>query len=396
MIKKKRKIIVAISGGVDSSVTAMILKKAGYEVMGVFMRLGVENKNAEDAARHVCQKLGIKFYPVNLAPEFKKEIINYFLESYERGITPNPCVKCNKFIKFGKLLQIARELGADYLATGHYVKSKKYKVKSKKYLYKLIKGKDESKDQSYFLYTLTQEKLQKILFPLGDYKKEDIKKIAAKAGLPNLKTESQDVCFLPGEHNEFLKGKIKLKPGKIIALTSAKPLPGSATPLLIRRGDGGEVVGEHKGLPLYTIGQRRGVEIGGTGPYYVVKCDYKKNILYVTSDHDDPLLYSDKFYLSNVNWVSCAEPKFPFKCEVVIRYRHKPIKCTLAPCPSPCLAGRQASQARGAKKEQGNVAWEQDNALFARLEKPERAITAGQSAVFYKGDEILGGGIIEI
>lgn len=382
MTKKKQKVIVAISGGVDSSVTAMLLKKAGYEVTGVFMRLGLNNSNAENSARQVCQNLGIKFYPYNLAPDFKKEIINYFLESYERGITPNPCVKCNQFIKFGKLLQIARELGADYLATGHYVRRQIADSRRQNKKFKLLKAKDENKDQSYFLYTLTQAQLAKILFPMGDYVKDDVKKIAAKAGLPNLKTESQDVCFLPGDHNDFLKDKIKLKTGKIVLITSPQDLP--PTPSFARRGGSGSlhltkgeikrgsrVVGEHKGLPLYTIGQRRGVEIGGSGPYYVVKCDYQKNILYVTRNHDDPFLYSNKFIAKNVNWVSGVKPKLPLKCEAVIRYRHKPQKCKI-----------QESKIK--------------NNYLIILKKPQRAITSGQSAVFYKGNEILGGGVIEI
>lgn len=357
---KKKRVIVAISGGVDSAVAAFMLQKKGYEVIGVFMRLGVDQGNAEDAARRICQKLNIKFYPFNVAPNFKKEVIKYFLDSYEAGFTPNPCVQCNRVIKFGELLKLADQLGAEYLATGHYIRRRR-KIRISRFdsarranfefRMKLLKGIDQGKDQSYFLYNLTQDQLKRILFPLGKFTKEEIKKIAGKNNLPVQSSESQDICFLSGDHNDFLKDKIKLTPGKIKTLA-------------------GEVVGEHKGLPLYTVGQRRGVDIGGIGPFYVVRADYDKNILYVTKDKDDKELYRDEFVVENVNWVSGENPKLPFKCEVVIRYRHKAVACVVT-------------------KEQGN-------ALFVRLDKAERAITAGQSAVFYRGDEVIGGGTISI
>jgi len=346
------KVLIAMSGGVDSSVAAYLLKQKGYAVLGVFMRLGVEQGNAEAAARRVCRQLGIKFYPFDISRRFQKEVINYFVDSYKKGITPNPCVNCNKLIKFGELFKLAEQLECDYLATGHYVKNQKSKIKNKKCLFKLLKAEDDNKDQSYFLYNLTQGQLGRILFPLGDFKKEKIKKIAIGLNLPNLKTESQDICFLQGDHNDFLKNKIKLKPGPIVLLEKKKE----------------KVIGEHRGLPLYTVGQRRGVEIGGTGPYYVLRCDYQKNILYVTTNHDDPLLHSKKVSLKNINWISCIAPKFPLHCTAVIRYRHKGVPCIV-------------------REEQGS-------ALFVRLKSHERAITPGQSVVFYQGDEVLGGGVI--
>jgi len=357
MTAKKQKIIVAMSGGVDSSAAALLLKKQGYEIIGIYMRLMAGQERSEAAARKVCQKLGIKFYPVNLRDKFRKEIINYFIEDYNAGRTPNPCVKCNKVIKFNELLRVREELGADFLATGHYVISRKYKVESKKYLFKLFRGEDRGKDQSYFLYTLTQNQLSKIVFPLGGYAKNEIRKIAEDAKLPYLKKESQDVCFLNKDnkiipHNDFLKEHIKLTPGPIKILNGKK-------------------IGEHQGLPLYTVGQRRGVEIGGTGPYYVVKGDYKTNTLYVTDNPEDPSLFSDKFAITNVNWISGQEPKIPFNCEVVIRYRHKPLKCTV-----------ESLKAKSIKYK-------------IYLLKPERAVTPGQSAVFYSRNEALGGGIIE-
>ena len=358
------KVLVAMSGGVDSSVVAYLLKQKGYAALGVFMRLGVEQGNAEAAARRVCRQLGIKFYPFDISRRFQKEVINYFIDSYKKGITPNPCVNCNKLIKFGELFKLAKQLECDYLATGHYARLgrklqitnyklqiQSSKAKSQK-LFSLLKGKDASKDQSYFLYNLTQGQLGRILFPLGDFKKEKIKKIASGLNLPNLKSESQDICFLQGDHNDFLKNKIKLKPGPIVLLEKKKE----------------KVIGEHRGLPLYTVGQRRGVEIGGTGPYYVLRCDYQKNILYVATNHDDPLLYSKKLILKNINWIFGIAPKFPLHCTAVIRYRHKG---------TPCI-----------------VREEQSSALFVRLKNPERAITPGQSVVFYLGDQVLGGGVI--
>ncbi len=345
-----------MSGGLDSSAAAFLLKKQGYEVMGVFMRLGFGDNEGENAARRVCQKLGIKFYPLNLASKFKKEIIDYFLKSYEKGLTPNPCVKCNKIIKFKELFKKARELGADYIATGHY--AQKHENKN---IFKLFCGEDEGKDQSYFLYNLTQGRLKHILFPLGKYKKDEVRKIADRAGLSYLKKESQDVCFLAGDHNDFLKDNLKLKPGEIKTLAN-------------------QIVGQHQGLPLYTIGQRKGVEIGGTGPYYVAECDYKTNILWVVKKGDDPALYKDELIARDVNWISGIEPKLPLTCLVAIRYGHKPTKCKI-------------------QKSKGKI-----NEYLIKFEKPQRAITPGQSVVFYlprrskakegNENEVLGGGVI--
>jgi tRNA-uridine 2-sulfurtransferase len=341
----KYKIAIAMSGGVDSSTTAKIFKEKGYDCLGIFMRLGIERGCCDEAAaRAVCQKIGIKFYPLDLKPQFNREVKEYFLQSYEKGITPNPCVKCNQFIKFGALLKKASALGCDYLTTGHYVKLKKIKGS-----YKIYRAKDLSKDQTYFLYNLKQEQLRQILFPMGDLIKEKVKAKAAKEKLPNLKTESQDVCFMSGDHNEFLKEKLKMKKGPIRTLA-------------------GEIVGEHQGLPLYTIGQRKGVEIGGSGPYYVVSRDFKTNTLFVTDKSNDPALSGTSLIAENVNWIAGIAPKLPFKCSAVIRYRHSAVSCLI-------------------EKVEAET-------FKVKFSQPQRAITPGQSVVFYKGDELLGGGVI--
>lgn len=415
----KKKVVIAISGGVDSSAAAFLLQKQGYEVIGMFMKLapldskhltgfGVDQNDSEASARRVCQKLNIKFYPINFIARFRKEVIDYFADSYAQGLTPNPCVKCNQMIKFGSLLEQAKRINADYLATGHYSRNveritprmlrKTGQAHNAKPVYKLFRGKDNDKDQSYFLYNLTQKQLKRVLFPLGGYTKAQIRKIADKEKLPYLIKESQDICFLKSDHNDFLKEHIKLKPGPIVALTphrrqgfggQASPSPVPVPSEVAGKNERGRVregviVGEHQGLPLYTIGQRKGVEIGGVGPFYVAKCDYKTNTLYVVSGRDDPALYKDELIAKDVNWIAGHEPELPFECEAVIRYRHKPVKCKVAltPSPSPPAILRDTSRERGAKY------------YLVKFNKPQRAITPGQSIVFYNKDEVLGGGVI--
>lgn len=350
MKESKKNIIVAMSGGVDSSLAAWLCREQGYNVIGVFMKLNKHYHHSEAAARQVAKKIGIKFYAMNLSQQFKQEVINYFINSYENGLTPNPCVKCNKAIKFGLLMNFMQQLNCDYLATGHYLKKV---FNAKKKIYKIYKSQDTEKDQSYFLYNLSQAQLRHILFPLGKYTKKTVKEMAEKYELPNLAQESQDVCFLYEnekniDHNKFLQKYIKTKSGPIMTLDR-------------------EIIGQHKGLPFYTIGQRKGVEIGGTGPYYVVKLDYKKNILYVSNNHNDPELLRDKLIAKNINWVSGNTPAFPFDCEAVIRYRHKAEKCKV---------------------------YNENNNIYVKFAKPQRAITPGQSVVFYNKNELLGGGII--
>ena len=380
MVKRaKHKVMVAMSGGVDSSAAAFMLKK-NHDVTGLFMRLGASGEDrAERAARAVCCKIKIPFYPVKLADDFQKRIIAHFLESYQKGLTPNPCVRCNSLIKFGELFKTARSLGADFLATGHYARLRReYTISNIQYPIKLFKAKDNNKDQVYFLYTLTQGQLKKIIFPLGEYKKEEVRKIVDRAGLPYVKSESQDVCFLKEdgriiEHNEFIKKHLKLKPGPIVALTR-RPSPAG------KRG----FIGEHQGLPLYTIGQRKGIEIGGTGPYYAAGLDHEKNILYVVSDFNDPALFKSELIAREVNWIAGHEPKMPLRCQAVIRYRHKAVKCEVR------------SKKLEVRSKKSEVRSKKSNEYFVKFEEAQRAVTPGQSVVFYDGDEVLGGGTIEV
>lgn len=359
ILNKKKKVLVAVSGGVDSAVAAKILIDQGYDVSGIFLNfwkdkseVQSENKccslEAQFDAKKVCSHLGIKFYTFDFSKQFKREVVNNFLDEYSSGRTPNPCVICNKKIKIGGLLEYARALGFDYVATGHYINLKKIDKS-----YRMFKAKDKNKDQTYFLYTLNQKQLAHLLFPLADYKKPQVRKIAAQTGLAVAsKSDSQEICFITGKHhNDFLKKYLKLKEGEIRLLPS------------------NELIAKHQGLPLYTIGQRRGIEVGGSGPYYVAKFDYKKNILYVVKNFDDIVLYQKEMAVKNVNWLNQKNLKFPLSAEVVIRYRHKPVKCLIS----------------YNKKE---------NIAKVNFSRKQRAITSGQSAVFFQDQELLGGGII--
>ncbi len=375
-----------MSGGVDSSVAAGLLKNQGYEPTGIFLHFWKEDIEGESSenkccsisslmdARRVCQRMGIPLYTFNFSQPFKKKIVDDFLHEYKIGHTPNPCVRCNKYVKLGMLIERAKKLGYGHVASGHYARIKKtdlaggraknQKGKKTKIIYKLYRAKDKDKDQSYFLYTFTQDELKHLLFPLGDYAKPQVRALAKKYKFSVAeKKESQEICFVSGKsHNDFLKRHLKLKKGPIKLLSNSL-----SSPLLIRTGNKGEVVGEHGGLPLYTIGQRKGVEIGGIGPFYVAKTDHKTNTLYVVADGNNPILFRDHLWAKNINWISGKTPKMPFSCAAVIRYRHKPVKCQI-------------------KKE--------NNQYYIKFIEPQRAVTPGQSIVFYKGEEVLGGGII--
>lgn len=363
-IPKPKKVAVAMSGGVDSSVTVALLKDQGYEVIGVFMHFWhdttdksealdthIENRccsrEEEDGARKVAQKLGIKFYVINVSEEFKKTVVDYFLFEYEQGRTPNPCIECNRSIKFGVMVEKALAMGADFVSTGHYVRMKN-DIKSRNI--KLLKAKDKNKDQSYFLYTLTQKKLKYCLFPVGDYEKKDIRILAKKYGFEiHDKKESQEICFIQSKYyGDFLRKYLKLIPGKII-------------------DENGNILGEHKGLSLYTIGQRRDIGIGGTGPYYVIGMNRGKNRLIVSDNKNDKNLFSKELIVKKVNWISGSVPELPLKIKAKFRYR-------------------MDEESAIVDKIKGKYA--------IKFSKPQRAVMPGQSIVFYKGNEILGGGII--
>lgn len=342
---KNKKIVVAMSGGVDSSVSAALLKREGFDVIGLMMKFwkeGSDGKNrccsveSEQLARLVAKKIGIPFYVVNVEREFKKKVVDYFIKEYKTGNTPNPCVVCNKEIKFGLLIEKALKMGGDFVATGHYARIENGM---------LMKGRDKEKDQSYFLWQLNQKKLSKVLFPVGGYTKPEVRKLAKEFNLPTAETpESQEVCFVQDTTNNFLKKYLKTKPGKIVDV-------------------GGKVVGQHNGLWFYTIGQRKGLEIQ-QGPWFVVGKDFKKNILIVSKNKKD--LLKKGLTAKNINWI--LSQKLPLNAEVKIRYRSKLAKAKII------------KFGRGVR------------IIF---DKPQQAITPGQSAVFYSGKELLGGGIIE-
>ncbi len=345
-----------MSGGVDSSVVAALLKKQGHDIIGIFMHFwsdphyaknqNIANKccslEAYEDARRVAEALNFPIYTMNLNFDFKKYIVDNFLSQYQQGLTPNPCIRCNQFIKFGAFWKKAKALGCNFIATGHYAQIKKDKKG-----YHLLEGKDKIKDQSYFLYRLTQNILSHCFFPVGKYKKEQVRKLAQKFNLPVFKKrDSQEICFVPEkEHYEFLKRHLKLKPGDIVTTK-------------------GEKIGKHKGLPLYTIGQRKGIELS-KGPWYVVNLDFAKNQLIVTNNPQDNRLFSDIMYVNDLNWIQ--EIKLPAELEVRIRYLHKNQKAKI---------------------------FQEKDLIKVQFEKKQRAITPGQSAVFYKKSRVLGGGII--
>lgn len=349
----KKKVLVAMSGGVDSSLAAQLLKNQGYQVTGIFLNFwkesGPEGSNkccsleALVDAKDVASKIGIELFTFDFQKMFKEKVVDNFLLEYDRGKTPNPCVVCNREIKIGGLLKYARSLGFDYVATGHYLRRRK--VGS---IYRLYRALDNNKDQSYFLYTFNQEQISHLLFPLGNYRKSRVRELAAKYNLPVAsKQDSQEICFVPGKHhNDFLRRHLSLRPGKIKILGSE------------------EIIGEHDGLTLYTIGQRRGL-IGGTGPYYAADFDREKNILYVVKNFNDPALYRAKLIAQNVNFIRPL--KLPLNCQAVIRYRHPAVKCWL--------------------EKKGKD-------YLVIFKEAQRAVTPGQSIVFYNKQELLGGGLI--
>ena len=392
-----KKVIVALSGGVDSSVAALILKKQGYHVIGIFMKnwhdesvtISKECPWLEDSndALIVSEKLGIPFHVIDLSKEYKKRIVDYMFREYKEGRTPNPDILCNKEIKFDVFLSKVESLGADYIATGHYCRKKESK-KGNKNIYKLIEGKDKTKDQSYFLCQLNQVQLSKVLFPIGDLKKTDVRKIAKENGFVTAnKKDSQGLCFVGKiKLPEFLQQKLKIKKGKIIkvppdenifkkVLNNSKDenfLKYSAEKFKYSESDG-EMIGYHNGAHFFTIGQRKGLQVGGfKKPLFVIEKDVKKNIIYVGEGKNHPGLYRQGLLIRNndINWVR-PDLKISLnssqKILARIRYR-QPLK-----------------PAQIFKSKEG---------LYLIFDKKQKAISSGQFAAWYKEKELIGSGII--
>lgn len=356
-----KKVIVGMSGGVDSSVSAYLLQQQGFQVEGLFMKNWEEDDNdeycaaAEDLAdaQAVADKLGIELHTINFAAEYWDNVFEYFLEEYKAGRTPNPDIMCNKEIKFKAFLEFAAEdLGADYIATGHYVRRR---FKDGKW--QMLRGLDNNKDQSYFLYTLGEEHVAKTLFPVGEIEKPEVRRIAEEQDLiTHDKKDSTGICFI-GERKfkDFLSRYLPAQPG------------------IIETAEG-EEIGKHEGLMYHTLGQRKGLHIGGKKehgdePWYVVDKDVERNVLIVGQGADHERLYSKGLIANQLHWVDRIAITEPQKVVVKTRYRQTDIPCTLVPV--------------------------SDDEIRVEFDEPQKAVTPGQSAVFYRDEVCLGGGIIE-
>ena len=345
-----KKVLLGMSGGVDSSVSAIILQKQGYEVIGLTMMLCEDDKStAIQDAKKVCEKLKIEHHVVDLRKEFKKNVIDNFICSYAQAKTPNPCVECNKYMKFGEFYKIAQDLDCNYIATGHYAKIE-YSEKYKEYV--LTKSNSEKKDQTYFLYGIDKKILPQVIFPLSDFEdKTEIRKIAEENGLAVAKKkDSQEICFIPNnDYKRFLKNNdknLKDKKGKIVLRS-------------------GEILGEHNGLIDYTIGQRKGLGISYKEPLYVLELDSRKNAVIVGTENE---LYSNVLEANELNFLVDIDFAKPVEIKAKVRYRAKEADCIL--------------------KVENDIA----KVMF---KEPQRAITPGQSVVFYKSNIVLGGGKIK-
>lgn len=353
------KVIVGMSGGVDSSVAALLLLEQGYQVEGLFMKNWDEDDGTEYCtakedmkdAEAVCEKLGIKLHSANFAAEYWDNVFEHFLNEYRAGRTPNPDILCNREIKFKAFLEYAKILGGDFIATGHYVRRQDVGGKTN-----LLKGLDNNKDQSYFLCAVNAEQISQCLFPVGELEKSVVRELAAKHDLiTHDKKDSTGICFI-GERRfkDFLQTYIPAQPGNI-------------------ETESGEVLGQHSGLMYHTLGQRQGLGIGGVkgnseAPWYVAKKDLARNVLIVVQGNEHPLMYSTRLSTHHIDWINATAPNLPLKCMAKSRYR-------------------QADQSCALRRE--------NDLYYVDFDKPQRAITPGQSIVFYLGDTCLGGAVIE-
>ena len=352
-----KKALIAMSGGVDSSLAAKLTIDNGFDCIGCTMKLyhneDVCIKNARSCcslddtedARSVCRKLGMPYYVFNFTDDFRESVIKKFVQSYENGITPNPCIDCNRYLKFDRLYNRAKILGCDYIVTGHYARIEKENGK-----FLLKKAFDQSKDQSYVLYSLTQEQLSHTLFPLGNMLKSDVRRLAEQRGFVNAdKPDSQDICFVPdGDYAEFLE-----------------KYTGNKYPCGNFIGTNGEVLGQHKGTVRYTVGQRKGLGISFKEPMYVKSIDSAGNSVVLCRENE---LYSKNATVYDFNWISGEAPQNEIRCKVKIRYRRPEQWAVVVPKP--------------------------DKTVQIIFDEPQRAITPGQAAVLYDGDVVLGGGTI--
>ena len=352
-METKKRVLVAMSGGVDSSAAAALLCQAGYDCDGAMLKLyrGDDSRccSADDAedARQAAARMGMRFYVFNETERFARCVMDVFAAEYAAGRTPNPCIECNRELKFGALLERALTLGYDYIATGHYARLD-YDERSGKY--RLLRGRERRKDQSYVLYQLTQHQLSHLLLPVGDHDKEDIRALARQAGLDNAdKGDSQDICFIPdGDYAAFLRRQgVAMTEGDFVDST-------------------GRVLGRHKGLPCYTVGQRKGLGVAAGKHVYVLSKNGADNTILLGDDEE---LFSPALTASRVNWISGETPAAPFRCAAKTRYSQTEAPCTVYPLP--------------------------EGGMRVVFDQPQRAITAGQAVVLYDGEEVLGGGTIE-
>jgi len=389
-----------MSGGVDSSVAALLLKQQGHEVIGVSMKLSDMPENPDvktsgccsvkdfNDARCICDSLGIPFYAMNFKEQFKEKVMNNFVSEYLKGRTPNPCVLCNQEIKFDAFLKKAEELGADYVATGHYARIKKEGEE-----YSLLKGTDPQKDQTYFLFSLGQKELSRILFPVGDLTKPEVRRIAHAHQLKTKdKPESQEVCFVPNDDpGAFIDGYVQKSPQPPFSSEGGSASGGD------KGGQGGifidtqgNIVGKHRGIHHYTLGQRRGIQVAMGKRFYVKSIDLPSHRITLSEDHE---LYQKSLLALNISW-SKRKPQENEMIQAKIRYRHAPADCKILTRPlTPSHQGR--GDYLNPLSPGGRGLGRGGDIVEVHFEEAQRAITPGQAIVFYKGEEVLGGGWIE-